>query len=87
MQESREEDLEPPKKRAKALAGLSENGELSSDEEDMLLPVDVRDEEDEQDREVMVPRQAEAAAKVTISNHFELPTLRNGFQLCLLALP
>ena len=74
MQEPAEQSLEPPKKKAKALAGLTEAAEQSSDEDaDLLLPVDEQmEEEDEKsvEAETMVPRVPKANGKVSCLTSF-----------------
>lgn len=63
--------MEPPEKRAKALAGLSEAAESSSDEEgDLLLPVDEEMGDESADEEVMVPRGPKSTAAVSYSTPF-----------------
>lgn len=67
LQDNKEdESLEPPKKRVKALAGIPESGDLSSDEEDLLLPVEAQEdaEEEDEDAEVMVPKGSKHSSKV-----------------------
>ena len=72
VQEPQEESVEPPKKKVKALAGLTEAAEQSSDEEaDLLLPVNDQMEEYKSldDEEIMVPRGPKALGTVSMSSN------------------
>ena len=57
--EGAKDTLEPPTKKAKALSGLPVSGDVSSEDEDILLPVEEQGGADsEEETEFVVPKQA-----------------------------